>query len=177
MIKHSRSQKLIDCAFYFAEKAHKGQKRKYTGEPYIVHPLAVAEIVASVTDDADAICAALLHDTIEDTIITYEDIISNGFGYRTARLVLELTEFSLKHDGNRQLRKDLDARYLARATPLAKTIKLADLIDNSASIVKYDTDFARIYLREKALLLAVLTDGDSTLHARASEIVRRGLSD
>ena len=57
---------LVARALEFAKKAHEGHKRKYTGEPYVNHPIAVAKIVASVTKDQEMLAAALLHDTIED---------------------------------------------------------------------------------------------------------------
>ena len=63
--------KRIDEAFHYAEEKHKNQKRK-DGSPYIIHPLAVAEIIAEVGLDTDAILAALLHDCLEDTSTTYE---------------------------------------------------------------------------------------------------------
>ena len=66
MIKHSRSQGLIDHVLQMATEYHEGQVRKYTGEPYIIHHIAVANKVSQYTDDCEVICAALLHDVIED---------------------------------------------------------------------------------------------------------------
>lgn len=85
---------LIKKAYKYAEIAHKGQKRK-SGEPYIVHPLHVAYILVNEFHlyDANAIAAALLHDTIEDTKITYEDIEAN-FNRDIANLVLGVTDSS-----------------------------------------------------------------------------------
>lgn len=171
-IKHSRSQGLIDYACRYAEMAHDGQKRKYTGEDYIVHPIEVAQIVASVTDDCRAIAAAFLHDVIEDCGVTVSDLIRDGFSFDTAMLVNQLTDISIPSDGNRKFKKELDRRYLARATPLAKTIKLADLISNSKSIVEHDPKFAKTYMFEKKALLEVLKEGDSKLYARAEKIVK-----
>ena len=65
--------KQIRAAFEFADKAHANQKRK-SGEPYIIHPLAVAQIVAEQKLDSESIEAALLHDVIEDTSATHEDV-------------------------------------------------------------------------------------------------------
>lgn len=178
-ITHSRSQGLIDAAYQFAKAAHGDQKRKYTGEPYIGHPVAVARIVAAVTDDCEMICAALLHDVLEDTSATYDDLVSSGFGHSIASLVLELTDISKPEDGNRAARKALDRAHIARASDRAQTVKLADLIDNAGSITKYDPHFARVYMREKGLLLTVLTKGDESLRDRAFGIVEsyyKGLS-
>lgn len=79
---------------------------------------------------------------------------------------------STSHDGLRKHRKAKDREHTAKASPQAKTIKLADLIDNTRSIVERDPEFAKVYLAEKALLLEVLRDGDATLwkmaHAQCS---------
>ena len=60
----------------FATNAHEGQLRKYTDVPYIIHPISVAFIVASVNDDPDVIAAALLHDILEDTNNTIDDLLN-----------------------------------------------------------------------------------------------------
>jgi (p)ppGpp synthase/HD superfamily hydrolase len=170
-IKHSRSQKLINFACRFAEEAHGDQKRKYTGEPYILHPIGVAQIVATVTNDCETIAAAFLHDTVEDTDVTYSQIVEAGFGHGIAQLVIEVTDVSTPKAGNRKYRKEMDRKHLAMASKRGKTIKLADLIHNTSSICKYDERFARVYMQEKKELLDVLRDGDSTLYARARKIV------
>ena len=79
-------------AFSFADNAHSGQLRK-SGEPYIIHPLAVAEIVADLELDTDSIIAALLHDTIEDTGATHEEI-AKRFGTSVADLVEGVTKLT-----------------------------------------------------------------------------------
>lgn len=172
-IVHSRSQGLIDAAYRFAKEAHGDQKRKYTGEPYIVHPVAVAKIVASVTEDCAMIAAALLHDVIEDTPVTFEELSKpeHGFMYPVAHLVLELSDVSKPEDGNRAIRKKIDLDHLSGVSPRAKTIKLADLIHNTSSICKYDPGFARLYMAEKRALLGVLTEGNMILHNAASQLV------
>ena len=164
-IKHSRSQMLIDYACRYAQAAHGDQKRKYTGEPYITHPIAVARIVADVTDDCEMIAAAFLHDVIEDTHVTPEDLIRDGFGGGVARLVVQLTNVSKPSDGNRKIRKALDRGALA------------DLIHNSESIVQYDPAFAKVYMAEKVELLRVLKDGDARLYKKAEGIVRKYYED
>ena len=160
----------------FAAKRHEaeGQVRKYTGEPYICHPAAVVEIVRSVPHTAEMIAAAWLHDTVEDTKTTLEEIKDN-FGVQVSMFVEMLTDVSKKSDGNRKKRKGIDRQHTAKAMPPAKTIKLADLIDNSASIVELDPSFAKVYLAEKKLLLEVLVEGDKTLWHRANDIVKSAL--
>jgi hypothetical protein len=78
-------------------------------------------------------------------------------------LVEQLTDVSRPEDGNRAKRKAIDRAHTAKASPEAKTIKLADLIDNTRSIVELDPGFAKIYLVEKVLLLEVLQEGDAGL--------------
>jgi (p)ppGpp synthase/HD superfamily hydrolase len=153
----------------FATKAHHGQKRKYTNEDYIVHPAAVVDIVRSVPHTEEMLAAAWLHDTVEDCGVLISEI-KDGFGPLVARFVLDLTDISKPTDGNRRMRKDIDLHHTAAAHPKAKTIKLADLIDNTRSIVQYDPKFAVTYLKEKRALLGVLREGDKTLWDRAAKI-------
>ena len=87
-----RDKKKIKKAYEYAALAHNGQYR-CSGEPYITHPLHVAKIVAELIPDADTICAALLHDTIEDCNVTYEDL-KHEFGETVANLVDGVTKMS-----------------------------------------------------------------------------------
>lgn len=157
-------------AMNFAIEKHKGQKRKYTGDDYIVHPRAVAEIVRSVTHTKGMLAAAWLHDVVEDTDVTIEEIYEK-FGIVVGYFVEMLTDISGPHNGNRAKRKEVDRWHLSIASASVKTIKLADLIDNSKSIVEHDSEFAKVYMEEKSLLLDVLEEGDETLHKIASKIV------
>lgn len=155
----------IEAAFYAQEK-HKAQKRKYTGEPYFNHCEEVANIVRTESkswgNDEDVIAAAYLHDVVEDTDATIEDI-KRIFGKRISQLVSEVTDISKPSDGNRKIRKEIDKQHLAAASAAGQTIKLADLISNSKSIAEHDLDFARVYLAEKEKLLEILTKGDRGL--------------
>lgn len=159
---------IVQKAIVFATAAHAavGQKRKYTGEDYIVHPIAVMELVRSVPHDDNMLAASALHDCVEDTEITI-DLIRQEFGDDIAELVNWLTDVSRPEDGNRAVRKAKDCEHTARAPARAKTIKLADLCDNSKSIGAYDPGFARVYKREKEALLAVLKEGDPVLYEQA----------
>jgi len=163
---------MIKRASQFAKAAHSAidQRRKYTREPYIVHPAAVAKLVASVSDDEAMICAAWLHDVVEDTAVTIVEI-EIDFGDDIAALVADLTDVSTVADGNREARKLIDLKHTKAASPRAKTVKLADLIDNTTSIQHHDPGFAKIYMAEKRRLLEVLREGDRTLYAMATEIV------
>ncbi len=154
----------------FATEAHRGQLRKYTNEPYITHPAAVVALVQSVYHTNGMVCAAWLHDVVEDTGIPLEEI-QDVFGPVIAGYVEQLTDVSKLTDGNRKVRKEIDRQHLASADPKVQTIKLADLIDNTISIKRYDPKFARVYLEEKRLLLEVLTKGDRTLYKIACALI------
>ena len=146
---------LVVRARTFARLAHGSQKRKYTGEPYIVHPIEVSEIVARHNGSKEMIAAALLHDTVEDTDVTIDDI-RNEFGNAVALLVDDLTDVSKLEDGNRATRKAMDRDHTANASAAAMVIKAADLISNSKSIAEHDPKFAKVYFEEKRALLDVM---------------------
>ena len=164
------NSKIIETARQFAAEAHRGQVRKYTRVPYIEHPIAVAKLVADTGAGSDVIAGALLHDVVEDTPVCLEEI-GRLFGTRIMRLVSEVTDVSRPTDGNRKARKALDRLHLAEASPEGKTIKLADLIDNTTSIVRYDPGFAKVYMAEKRSLLPVLVEGNAKLYEKARRIV------
>lgn len=166
-------QDFIVRAAAFATQAHKriDHRRKYSGQAYDVHLRAVADLVASVTDDAETIAAAWLHDTVEDTPATFHDI-EREFGSRVAQLVADLTDISKPSDGNRSARKAIDRDHIAQACPEAKTVKLADLIDNCHDICRNDPRFSRVFIVEAAALLDVLTEGDQTLYQKASRTIQ-----
>ena len=160
----------------FATAAHAavGQVRKYTLEPYIEHPIEVAEMVKAAGGTEAMICAAYLHDTVEDTKVTRSDILEE-FGEEVAVLVSWLTDVSTKADGNRAARKALDAAHIAAAPAEAQTVKVCDIISNVTSILQHDEDFARVYLLEKQAQLAVLTKADPELWQRANDLVINGM--
>ena len=131
--KYGRAAELdrIRDAFNFAEEAHRPQKRE-SGEPYIIHPLAVAEIVVGMELDADSVIAALLHDTVEDTPVTYEDIRTR-FGETVADIVDGVTKmaripYSSKAE---QEVENLRKMLLAMAKDIRVIlVKLADRLHN-----------------------------------------------
>jgi len=175
--KRNKMTELVTRAMQYAHKRHGDidHVRKYTGEPYIVHPGQVAGMVASVPHTPEMLAAAWLHDVVEDTFDDRSEglkKIAELFGTSVMLLVADLSDVSIPTDGNRKTRKALDREHTALAAPDAKTIKLADLISNTMSIATHDMDFAKVYLEEKALLLDVLTEGDSTLYKMAVELHR-----
>lgn len=134
----------------FAIKKHGDQKRKYTGEPYWHHCEEVANLIEENSGNEVYIMAAWLHDTIEDTETTYKELIEN-FGVTIASLVYWLTDDDIKE--NRETRKLMSRIKLKQAPFGAKLVKLADLISNSKSIAEKDPDFAKVYMKEKKILL------------------------
>ncbi len=163
-------QRLPFRAFVFAERAHRGQLRRYTGEPYIVHCGEVAMTTARyVIDDWSdiAVAVAWLHDVREDCNVA-DDELCEEFGREVANGVHLLSDLE---SGNRALRKRLSRERLSTAPGWVQTIKCADLLSNLPSIVTYDRAFAPLYLREAQLLLEVLTSADRSLHHAVSAAI------
>ena len=112
----------IITAYEFAAKAHEGQTRS-SGQPYIIHPLAVAFILLDLGMDTDTICAAILHDVVEDTDITIEELIIEGF----PKEVIDAIELMTHSDSVPYL----DYVKIIKNNPIARKVKLADLMHNS----------------------------------------------
>ena len=162
-------------AYEFSAFSHRGQKRKYTGDPYIVHPVEVSGILTDNVKDATTamVCAALLHDVVEDCGVTLEEIRSL-FGDEVEDLVFWLTDPpTVKGGPNRAERKRMTRERYTIAPAEAQTIKCADIISNTSTIVQHDPDFAKVYLSEVRQLLEVLDRADPVLRAMALEIVNR----
>lgn len=155
-------------AIEFATKAHEGQIRKYTGEPYINHPKEVDELFTLMLTDCDpcdlvaltqgmesvpsgirsAHQAAWLHDVIEDCGVTEQDLLEL-FDKDTVNLVKGLTddkENPLKL--NRATRKEISRARLRKSSLMTRFLKVADLIHNMRSIMIYDKDFGTVFLSE-----------------------------
>src|SRR5689334_16782350 len=150
----------------FAMCAHRNQRRKYEDLPYVVHCERVARLVAEYTSDASVIAAAFMHDVLEDTDVTADEM-RRVFGDAVTDLVLEVTDVSRPEDGNRRIRKEKDKNHLAASSAGGATIKLADIIDNSDSIFAHDPKFARVYLGEAEAILSVIKHGNGALWQRA----------
>ena len=125
--------KLLLKALAFAAHKHRDQRRKNKGaSPYINHPISIADILcneAHVTD-MNIICAALLHDTVEDTQTTEDELILE-FGLDITGIVMEVTDDRSK---TKQVRKQLQVEHAAHISPEAQIIKLADKISNLRDI-------------------------------------------
>lgn len=152
-------------AMLFVRREHAEQKRKYTNAPYIEHLAEVAGIVATVANrwalgvSNKMIAAAWLHDCIEDQDIHHGYLVTL-FGDQVAQTVLMLSDLE---KGNRAERKRLARERLAACNGCTQTIKVADLISNTASIVAHDPMFAVTYLAEARALLDVLTKAEDDL--------------
>ena len=161
----------VEKARTFAIAAHKaiGQRRKYSGACYSVHPAEVAELVAQSGGSEAMIAAAWLHDVVEDTNITQADI-SAMFDPEIAELVEWLTDVSKPEDGNRKLRKAMDLAHLAAAPRDAQWVKTCDLIANARDICANDPSFGRVFLREAKELLAAMEHVPADMRAQAEQV-------
>lgn len=175
--------------FEFVSASHGDQKRKYTGDPYTNHLLAVAEMASAYSKDPLAYEKGLCHDLLEDTGATEEQLFLKlrEIGYTMAEAdsicecVRELTDVYTKEkypDRNRRERKLNEAQRLGMITPDSQTVKYADLINNTESIVEHDPDFSKTYLEEKLQTIDYMRGGNihlfvkccHTLHEAANKL-------
>ena len=127
----------------FAVEAHSGQRRKNSAMPYIIHPMEACSIAATLTDDTDVLIAVLLHDTVEDTDTTLDDI-RREFGDRVAGFVEGETEEKyneIPREQSWKLRKEISLSHLSTAQREVKIMWLADKLSNLRS-------FCRLYAAE-----------------------------
>ncbi len=147
----------IRSAFELAKNAHGTQKR-ISGTPYITHPLAVADIVADMKLDTDSVCAALLHDVVEDTEYTRDDI-KEKFGEQVALLVdgvtkLDKIQFSTKEERDME---NLRKMFLAMASDIRVIIiKFADRVHNMTTLISMSEEKQREKARETLSVFAPL---------------------
>lgn len=123
--------RMINKAREFAAKAHEGQFRKGTNRPYIVHPIEVGKIVSSMTQDAEVISAALLHDTIEDCEYVSRTLLAQEFSERVANMVAQESEDKSK---TWMERKRTTIEHIKNAPHEVKLICLADKLSNMRDI-------------------------------------------
>ena len=127
---------LLDRAIVFAVQAHHNSERRGKGFPYIVHPLEAVEIVATITPDQELLAAAALHDTIEDTDVTVEQL-RETFGDRIANLVhAESDQFTegVSEEDSWHDRKKAAIDRLAKASHDAKIVAMGDKLSNMRAI-------------------------------------------
>jgi (p)ppGpp synthase/HD superfamily hydrolase len=176
---------VLDQIRHFADRSHAEQMRKYTPERYIVHPIRVMKMLSEYTSDISILAAALLHDVLEDTPVTSEDItlflqelLPVPEVIKTVKLVEELTDVYVKSAFphlNRRQRKQLELIRIAQTSKESQTIKYADIIDNCAEIVKYDRGFAGKFLAECREILRHASQGDRRLYERAIHTLERAV--
>ena len=129
---------LLDRAIVFAVHAHAGTERRGKGFPYIVHPMEAVEIVATMTRDQELLAAAALHDTVEDTDTTVEQI-REEFGDRIATLVASESDTmpeGVSEEDSWHARKQAAIDRLARASHDAKMVALGDKLSNMRAIAR-----------------------------------------
>jgi len=152
---HSNSE-LVQKAKAFAEKYHSeiDQRRKFTNEPYIMHPQGVVDILRTVPHTEEMLAAAWAHDTVEDTKVMLDDVRAE-LGDKVADLVEQLT-------------KPYD---ISKMTPDAQTIKLADITHNALAAKDAPADFTRRYLPKKTAELELLKGGNQELWGKAKQAI------
>jgi len=155
---------LVNKAVKFASKAHAGVVRRWSGEPYVEHPKRVAAMLAALGFGPEVVAAAVLHDVVEDTPVGAE-ALKFVFGAKVAALVVEVSK-PKNLPGNRAARRAAYRAHLAGASYEGASIKLADMIDNSANVAEHDPKFAAVYLPELAEAAKVLEHGHPELKAR-----------
>lgn len=171
---------LVGRAIRFATLRHGGQTRKYDGTAYTLHLHRVADLVAGVhfANPEVAIASAYLHDVVEDTNTDIEEVLSL-FGARVALIVNALTDKLTPKDGNREFRKNVYREQLV-SQPIVyrryiQTIKIADLIDNSESVIAHDPKFATVFMKEFRSMMAGpwLNEADICLRLQAWKVIDR----
>ncbi|MES2430848.1 MAG: HD domain-containing protein [Bacteroidota bacterium] len=180
-------ENILNTIITFADNAHGEQKRKYTPERYIVHPVRVMETCKRFTNDVTILAAAILHDVLEDTPVQPDQlkdflltIMDNPQAERTLHLVVDLTDVYVKKDFptlNRRSRKSKELIRLEKTSPDSQTIKYADIIDNTKEIVQNDPDFARVFLYECRTNLRKLTKGNPALYEEACKVVDNAIKE
>lgn len=161
----------------FANRAHGDQRRRYVDAPYIVHPVRVMETCRAYTQDTATLCAALLHDVLEDTPVReaaihkfLETLMPGADVERTLRIVIELTDVYTHERYPRMKRRERRAREaerLAAVSAEAQTVKYADILDNTEDIAQHDPNFAPVYARECLAIVNGMDKGNAGLRLRA----------
>lgn len=170
-------EEIIEQVRLFTDHSHGEQKRKYSPERYIVHPMRVMEMVAEYTQDPAVLSAAILHDVLEDTAVTKHELktflnslMEDHQADKAFRIVLELTDIYTSENYphyNRRKRKRLEAERIKKTSSESHTIKYADIIDNVPEITEHDPDFAVRFLAECMDLLYHMKKGVMELREKA----------
>lgn len=180
------SGELVERAEDFARQAHRsiGHVRKYSGKPYEVHLEQVVAILQEHQHGGEILAAGWLHDVLEDVAPVNPNFgrtaIRREFPRSVYKLVVELTDVYTRRNYPHLNRRQRHAREISRfrrVSSAARTVKLADSLANVRDIAVEDPEFARVYLKEKLLLLPALKGGDEHLYQRVlEEMTRIGVS-
>ena len=178
ILRYSEEDKAkIEAAAVFAAIKHGEQKRK-TGEPYLIHPIAVAEILMSIGMDADTVCAGLLHDTIEDTDTTEEELATT-FGHEVGVMVQAVTKISrITHDKSIQEAETIKKMFFAMSKDLRVImIKLADKLHNMRTIDGLTTERKRAFAQDCLDIFAPIADslGMSAIKSELEDLSLKAL--
>ena len=161
---------LIYRAARFASIAHSWQTRKDNKTPYITHPARVAKMLEQDGFTSHMVAAAWLHDVIEDTDATINDLYLFGFPEEVIMLVDELTKKENPAE-NRETRKAKEVIRLSNITNKGKTIKLADIIDNILDMKDMSEEFQATFMKEKSQVVEVLEGGNPDFLSTAKELI------
>lgn len=163
----------LEDAIRFAVDAHEGMMRKSAGLPYILHPMEAAVIVATITNDLDVLCAAVLHDVVEDTDVTIEQV-EEHFGPRVAALVASETEDKRpgipSHESWLMRKEESLVELRACHDRDVHILWLADKLSNMRS-------FARMYAQRGSAMWEQFHQRDPQLQAWYYREVAEALSD
>ena len=163
---------LLDRAIIFAVKAHHNSERREKGFPYIVHPMEAVEIVATITSDQELLAAAVLHDTVEDTDVTLEDI-RHEFGDRVASIVADESDKNIEgvSETDTWMERKQTAIDRLRQAPLdAKIVAMGDKLSNMRAIY-------RDYLTKGDSLWQIFHVSDKSVHEWRYRKLAESLSD
>jgi guanosine-3',5'-bis(diphosphate) 3'-pyrophosphohydrolase len=169
--------KILRAATFAAEKHTRQRRKDVDASPYINHPLALASVLANEggVTDIDVLCAALLHDTIEDTETTHPELVRT-FGQRIADIVMEVTD---DKGLDKDVRKRLQIEHAVTASPQAKLVKLADKICNLRDLLArppadWSTERKSAYFEWAAAVIAGVRGSNARLEAVFDELCVRG---
>ena len=189
---------IYHSVFEYARMKHKGQFRKDGVEEYINHPFRVSQIVRHHGGSIEQQCAALLHDVVEDTdtsleqlesdvfrilvgLFTPDDVVSQESRWMAEKIAKYVNDLTCKYTPkaypnlNRAKRKELElAEFLKLADEGSKVIKFADIIDNLSSIEKLDPAFAEKYLFEDFRIIRALKI-DHPIYQRVVEVFKEAV--
>lgn len=172
---------LVFKAMKFAEKAHRGVNRKYSDTPYILHPIRVMYRLRDYgRDDENTLCAALLHDTVEDCEDVNFDILDKEFNESISGLVLELTQVDKMNEEVKKLsraeRHKINVDKLKLISQTGMLIKLVDRIDNLSEVDLSNNEcygfLKRRYIQESWDILRAVSFGSSNFAAELHYIIK-----